>query len=167
VEGSGYKPAAICRRGHVASTDIHWSPERASNRCGACGAEILRACPNPECGRPIRGDYYVPGVIGAGSEYTAPDFCEDCGHPFPWLSRQGRIYLLQDMLDREEIDPAARLEAQEQLEALTNPDLDENEQRRRWERFKRAAPELWESSGAQRILESLASASIRAALGLP
>lgn len=167
MERSYYGSAAICRRGHVATSDFGLSPERASNRCRVCGAEIIRACPNQDCQRPIRGAYHIPGVIGLGEEYSPPDFCEDCGEPFPWLSRQGRIFLLQDMLDREEIDPAARLEAQEQLEALTNPDLDEDEQRRRWERFKRAAPELWASSGAQRILESLASSSIRAALGLP
>ena len=165
VEGSGYRPAAICRRGHVASTDTQLSPELASNRCRTCGAEILRAC--PECQQPIRGRYFVPGYIGAREEYKPPDFCEDCGAPFPWLSRQGLIFRLQDLLDGQDIDAAARLEAQEQLEALTNPDLDDDEQRRRWERFKRAAPGLWESSGAQRILESLVSASIRASLGLP
>jgi hypothetical protein len=86
---------------------------------------------------PIRGSYYVLGVIPVSPEYNPPDFCEDCGAPFRWLSRQGGIYLLQDMLDREDIDPA-RLEAHEQLEALTNPDLDEDEQRRRCERFKRS-----------------------------
>jgi hypothetical protein len=73
---------------------------------------------------------------------------------------------LQNMLDREDLGPANRLEAQEQLEVLTNPDLDEDEQRRRWERFKRAAPGVWESSGAQRILESVVSAGIKATLGL-
>jgi hypothetical protein len=163
VEG-GYRPAAICRRGHVASTDTELSPELASNRCGECGAEIIRSC--PECDHFIRGRYRVPGVIGFGGEYKPPDFCEDCGAPFPWLSRQGRIYLLQDMLDSEELDPADKLEAAEQLQALTNPDLDVEEQLQRWERFKHAAPALWERSGAQRILESVVSASIKAGLGL-
>jgi hypothetical protein len=113
VEASGYRPAAICRRGHVASTDIQLSPQLASSMCGTCGAEILRAC--PECNNMIRGRYYVPAVIGVGYEYSPPDFCEDCGAPFPWLSRQGRIYLLENMLDEEAIDGASRLEVQEQL----------------------------------------------------
>jgi hypothetical protein len=50
----------------------------------------------------IRGRYYVPGVIGVGHEYHPPDFCEDCGAPFPWLSRQGRIYHHENMLDKED-----------------------------------------------------------------
>lgn len=70
------------------------------------------------------------------------------------------------MLDEEQLDPAARLEAQEQLEALTNPDLDEEEQTRRWRRFKELAPDLWEKSGARTIFESVISAGVRAGLGI-
>jgi hypothetical protein len=107
-----------------------------------------------------------PGVLGVGYEYSPPDFCEDCGAPFPWLSRQGRIYLLENMLDEEALDGANRLEVQEQLEALTNPDLEEAEQERRWRRVKTLAPGFWEKSGAQKILETVVSAAIKAQLGL-
>jgi hypothetical protein len=148
VEASGYRPAAICRRGHVASTDIQLSPELASTKCGTCGAKIPRAC--PECNNSIRGRYYVPGVLGVGYEYSPLDFCEDCGAPFPWLSRQGRIYLLENMLDEEAIDGASRLEAQEQLEALANPDLEEAEQERRWRRVKTLAPGFFGRRAAPR-----------------
>lgn len=94
VEASGYRPAAICRRGHVASTDIQLSPELASTKCGTCGAKILPAC--PECNNSIRGRYYVPGVLGVGYEYSPPDFFEDCGAPFPLAQPSG-----QDLPPRE------------------------------------------------------------------
>lgn len=95
-----------------------------------------------------------------------PDFCEDCGAPFPWLSRQGRIYLLENMLDKEDIDGATRLAVQEQLEALVNPDLEEAEEERHWQRVKALVPGSWEKSGAQKILETVVSAAIKAQLGL-
>jgi hypothetical protein len=69
----------------------------------------------------------------------------------------GSDYLLQDMLDDEALDPAVELEVREQLEALTDPELSEEEQRERWERVKDLAPSLWEKSGAQKILESVAA----------
>jgi len=47
-----------------------------------------------------------------------------------WTAR-GRIYELQNRLDDEELDSATELVVREQLEALTNPDLDEAEQVRR------------------------------------
>lgn len=115
----------------------------------------------------IRGSYIVPGVIGIGSEYTAPDFCADCGHPFPWASRQARIYELMNILDEERLDPAAELAVREQLEALVNPDLDDAEQETRWTRVRRLAPTLWEKSGVQAIVTSLVLAEARAKLGLP
>jgi hypothetical protein len=96
----------------------------------------------------------------------APDFCDNCGAPHPWLSRAGRIYLLQNLLDSERLDPATELEVREQLEALTNPELDEEEQRERWERVRKLAPAFWEKSGARTILETVVSAGIKAALGL-
>ena len=70
------------------------------------------------------------------------------------------------MLDDEDLDPATELSVREQLEALRDPDLSEDEQRKRWERVKSAAPGLWEKSGARAILESVVSTAIRQQLGL-
>jgi hypothetical protein len=155
-----YTSAAVCRRGHPARIAIEYAEEPIAQRCDTCGAEVLTAC--PECGQRIRGGFV--GVIGGG--YIPPDFCDRCGAPFPWLSRQGLIYQLQDMLDEEKLDPATRLEVREQLDALTDPELDEKEQLRRWSRIKRQAPGLWEKTGAQRILVSVVSAAIKHQLGL-
>jgi hypothetical protein len=53
----------------------------------------------------------------------------------------------------------------EQLEALVSPDLEDREVVRRWERVKKQAPEFWERSGVQRILESVVSAAVKSELG--
>jgi hypothetical protein len=108
----------------------------------------------------------VEGVISLGDEYKPPDFCDDCGSPLPWVSRQGRIFELMNLLDEEELDSAAQLEVREQLEALTSPDLDDAEITRRWKRIKTRAPGLWEQSGARSIMESLVSAAIKSQIGL-
>jgi hypothetical protein len=100
------------------------------------------------------------------TEYSPPDFCDQCSAPFPWVSRQGRIYELMNLLEEEELDPATQLDVREQLEALSNPDIDEREAERRWRRVKNAAPGLWEKSGAQRILETVVAAAIKAQLGV-
>jgi hypothetical protein len=163
VESGFYRPAAICRRGHVITTNA----QSALNapRCATCGGETLTNCPS--CGNQIRGRYVVPGVIGIGLEYEPPDFCADCGDPFPWASRQARIYELMNLLDNEHLDPAAELAVREQLEALADVDLDEEEQEGRWSRIRRLAPTLWEQSGAQQIITTLVLAEARARLGLP
>jgi hypothetical protein len=120
-----------------------------------CGAEVLTAC--EECGSRIRGN-----PAGMWGDYTPPDFCDVCGTPHPWLSRQGRIYQLQDILDDAEIEPAEKLRAREQLEALTDPDLDEETQAERWARFRRAAPSVWGGEAAQRIITTVLTAGTRA-----
>jgi hypothetical protein len=152
-----YQPAAICRRGHVQTSDIQFGGY--GERCTRCGAEVILKC--DACGTRIRGDYYVPGAIG-GSGYKPPDFCDHCGAAHPWVSRQGRIYELQNRLDNEELDPADQLMAREQLEALLSSDLDDDEQRRRWSRVKKLAPQLWESS--QPLINTLVSAAIQGKL---
>jgi hypothetical protein len=105
--------------------------------------------------------YVIPG-FGAASKYERPNFCDECGAPFPWVDRQGRIYELQNRLDNEELDPADALAVQEQLEALASTDLDEDEQRKRWGRVKKLAPQLWESS--QPLLNTLVAAAIQGKL---
>ena len=44
--------AAVCRRGHVASSYVGSSP--LPIRCEECGAAVLREC--PACGVALRGD---------------------------------------------------------------------------------------------------------------
>lgn len=164
-ERSYYHAAAICKRGHV---ETPWLSEdrEVPGRCGECGAPILTAC--PACGHRIRGKLEVPGVVDLTGQYDRPRFCDnaECGAPFPWVDRQGRIYELENLLDEENLDPADELTVREQLDALAELDPDDDEARRRWQRVREKAPGLWEKSGARSILESVVSASIKGGLGL-
>jgi hypothetical protein len=160
---SHYRPAAICKRGHTQTQDLTLG--EVGERCPTCGAKVLTGC--PKCRTRIRGYYHVSGVISFTGDYAPPRFCDSCGAPFPWLDRQGRIFELENMLDDEDLDDASELAVREQLRALADPDLDEDEERKRWERVKRYAPGLWEKSGGRAILETVVSAAIRGQLGLP
>jgi len=153
-----YRPAAICKRGHVISGAIEPGTEIQS-RCHRCGAPVLTAC--AKCSHRLRGR-----AQNVGGNLTVPEFCDSCGAPHPWLSREGRIYLLQNLLDDEELDPATALEVREQLDALRDSSLSTDDQRKRWEKVKQLAPGFWEKSGARTILETVVSAGIKTALGL-
>jgi len=80
---------------------------------------------------------------------------------------EARIYELQNRLDDEELDPATELLVREQLEALTNPDLDELEQVKRWQRIKNAAPDFLLKAATSPIVTSLVTAEAKKQLGLP
>lgn len=153
----GYQSAAICRRGHTQAAALEYRAEGdVGERCAKCGAKVITVCES--CGHRIRGDYYLPGVIG-GPSYKPPQFCDKCGAAHPWVGRQGRIYELQNRLENEDLDPADELTVREQLEALLSDDLDEAEQQQRWARIKRVAPKFWESS--QPLITTVVSAAIQ------
>lgn len=58
------------------------SPEFRQNNCEQCGAETIIQC--QEFGTNIEGDYKVEGFIATGSSTEIPDFCHECGEPYPW-----------------------------------------------------------------------------------
>jgi hypothetical protein len=155
---AGYQPAAVCRRGHVQTGNVNFG--EYGEKCPTCGAKVIVQCES--CGHRIRGRYHSPGVIALGDEYRPPDFCDKCGGAHPWVSRQGRIYELQNRLEAEDLDPADELVVREQLDALMSTDLDDDEQRKRWERVKKMAPQLWESS--QPLITTLVSAAVQGKL---
>jgi hypothetical protein len=124
-----------------------------------CGAAILTNC--EKCGAVIPGELVGELIF----DWEPPQFCLECSRPFPWLDRAGRVYLLENMLDREELDEATRFEVREELVALAAPDVDEAEQVRRWSKVKALAPGLWQSG--QRILVEIVTAEAKAKLGLP
>jgi hypothetical protein len=161
VTFSEYKQAAICKRGHVETSNIERRP--INERCAECGARILTQCPS--CNFRIRGYHLIPGVVHGS--YTKPDFCDHCGAAFPWVDRKGRIYELQNRLDDEALDSGTELLVREQLEALINPDLDEADQVKRWGRIKTAAPEFLLRAATNPIVTSLLTAEAKKQLGLP
>ena len=155
---SYYTSAAVCRRGHVATGNIEGTQIEA--RCPKCGAHVLVAC--PACSARIRGWHVVPGVIG-GAPYRPPNFCDHCGSPHPWASRQARLWELENLLEGEEISDADRLTIREQIEELQNPNLDDQEQAERWSRIRKAAGAF--KGPALAIFESVTTAAIKAHMG--
>lgn len=157
--GSYYTEAAVCRRGHVATGNTEENEVPA--RCSKCGAQVVTLCGS--CGSRIRGWHVVPGVIG-GAPYKPPDFCDNCGSPHPWANRQARLWELENLLDDEEISDADRLTIREQIEALQNPDLGDEEQAERWTRIRKAAGAF--RGPALSIFESVTTAAIKAHMNL-
>lgn len=76
-----YDTQQICLSGHQITVSYHRYPQHRRKRCPDCGAETMHAC--SECGTEIPGNYEVTGVIAPASA-SIPNFCENCGEPFPW-----------------------------------------------------------------------------------
>ncbi|MGN9809926.1 DUF2321 domain-containing protein [Micromonospora sp. BQ11] len=162
-----YRAASVCRRGHAHSSNLS-EPLADPGRCPECGADILTACRH--CGLRIRGTsrsrVLRPG-ISLSPDYSPPSFCDGCGDPHPWASRQARIFQLENLLDEEDIDEAARLVVTEhlrQLQELT-PDDDPEREQGLWKSVSRHAPGLFAGAGKQ-ILTSVIDLTTRRAIGM-
>lgn len=184
------KSAAVCKRGHLISVSVVdaanrlvmetgatvaglsvWSPDvpmsprprpgatEVPRFCGDCAAPVITAC--GECGRPIPAPDLLAGV------YEANVFCEGCGQPFPWASREQRIGALLNLLDFEDaLTQADRLEVIEAIAVLSVPDEPEEHQRQiaAGETIKRLAPKAWRA--AQPVLIVTLPVLVQKALGV-
>ena len=158
----GLQAAVVCRRGHVRTSNLTESPADLGF-CTECGAEILDRCPC--CRIRIRGRDWQPAGV-PDSSYTLPMFCDGCGEPFPWATRQQRIYQLENLLDEEDIDEPTRLLVQEDLQQIrTSADPDDCQQLEAWQRIKTRAPGLF-AGAAWKISETLLTAFLKDKLGL-
>lgn len=101
------------------------------------------------------------------ANYSPPSFCDGCGAPHPWASRQARIFELENLLDEEDIDEAARLVVTENLRQLQelDPDEDPDREQRLWKSIRRHAPGLFAGPGKQ-ILTTVVDIYTRRALGI-
>lgn len=159
----GYGEAAVCRRGHVASSDLRIdNPD--GPKCPKCGAALLTTCPT--CHERIRGEYFVAGVISV-SAWSPSDFCDRCGAAFPWASWQARVWALENMLDEEHLDEPTRLRVRKLLESVrADGETFELEQEKKvWSRIK----ELWPTVAgkAWTVAAPLITAEAKQHLGLP
>lgn len=68
----------ICQQGHV-------QDKQGRKFCPQCGQAVYAQC--PACGHDIPGAHTI-GSVFAASDKPAPDFCTDCGQPFPWRDAQ-------------------------------------------------------------------------------
>ena len=156
-----YHPALVCRRGHVESWWGSLLTAEPSKRCPERGSVILTGC--PACGHRIRG-----GPI-SGYEHPdhPPEFCDDCGTPFPWASRRARIYELENRLDEDEtLDDATRLRIRDTLEQLAeDEDPDPATEKERWSRVKKLWPSV--ATTGQGVLATILTAELKQHMGLP
>ena len=170
-DGSYHLGSAICRRGHVeteylrpgASGTVRRSGAGVAQNCPKCGATVLTACPN--CDLRIRGDYFVPGVIGV-STASRPSFCDGCGSAFPWATQEERIFELENLLDEEDIEEADRVVIQDQLRRLSDAELTEKDERQAWSVIGRRAGAARKSPSVARVLEGLVTAAVRHQLNI-
>lgn len=156
--------AAVCERGHVATALLELrDPEDVPKWCPTCGALVHKECLN--CNQAIRGDN--SGVIGAHWE---PDsFCRNCGHPFPWASREAIVYHLENQLkEQPDLSQGDRRALLEQLQALRESPASADVTRRQvraLEALKKAAPAAWQVMLP--VAQALLTAEARRQLGLP
>lgn len=96
--------AQICLNGHVITEMAGDHPEYRKEFCTECGEKTITSCQN--CNTNIKGYHRVSGVIGIFDDYDKPKYCEKCGKPFPWTSRQldaaKELIDLTDNLNSEE-----------------------------------------------------------------
>ncbi len=75
----------VCMKGHVITDALKASPSRAKSHCPECGQKTTSAC--PACGKDIPGTMHFEGAV-TGPLTTAPEYCDNCGEPFPWTAAQ-------------------------------------------------------------------------------
>lgn len=75
---TSYHGASICKNGHIVSK----YDSNSQKYCSKCGAEIVSSCSH--CSQPIRGLFVSEIAIIGRRPYTRPDYCYNCGKPYPW-----------------------------------------------------------------------------------
>lgn len=53
--------------------------------CSFCGEKTYSACPH--CGSPIRGLKELDFVFVGQRPYSRPNYCYECGKPYPWTEK--------------------------------------------------------------------------------
>lgn len=104
--------ALVCLNGHQINEGYYDHREFNVAFCSKCGAETIHEC--LECQSDIRG-YYRDFIIPT-SHNAPPDYCHNCGKPYPWT--RDRIEAAKQLL--QELD-----ELEDDRQKLTDslPDL--------------------------------------------
>lgn len=87
---TAYYGAQICLNGHVISSYDCNEPKF----CPKCGAETISNCPN--CNSSIRGKANMTGIVDC-TPYTPPNYCADCGKPYPWM--KSKLESIQELIE--------------------------------------------------------------------
>ena len=169
MASEGYYGAAVCRRGHKITALIEPAQGRAEpipERCSECGAKVLTSCPH--CNARLKG-YPIGGPVVIGATWERSDFCDACGFPFPWASREAIAYHIENLLDEQpDLSDGDRRILEEQLKALREPPSDAASEKRQLAALKalqKLAPKAWELAAP--VLQAFLSAEMKRAAGLP
>lgn len=154
-EKSRFDTPLIWLNGHVATSSLEASPEVSAKFCQECGSETISTC--PACSASIRGYHDIPGWIGG--EYDRPNYCHNCGKPYPWTA--GKLRAAKELTDQSnELSSSEKVQLKEGIDQIVR---DTPEGRVRALRTK----SLIEKSGKQAasmfrdILVDIASESIK------
>lgn len=80
-----YDIMQVCRRwGHQITAIYNRGSQHRQEFCDHCGSKTTYECDS--CNTPIRGYYWVEGVIG-GISPGVPLNCHKCGSGYPWRTR--------------------------------------------------------------------------------
>lgn len=85
VNKTYYDSALICLNGHIVNDSTNECKEKNSNYCTLCGEDTISVC--DKCKAIIRGTLFTNERPFESIE-TAPNFCFQCGNPFPWLVKK-------------------------------------------------------------------------------
>ena len=156
-----YTTALICEKGHVTSLD--YGPTAPQEPyCKECGAKTLSAC--PKCDSPIHGQYFIPGEIDLMGGYSAPNYCQACGTPYPWTQAR-RFALTEIIAEMQHLSAEDRAKLVERLPdlAAVTPQT-EGAILRMQRALQKAAPGVAEA--ARRLLIQYATEEAKKRLGL-
>lgn len=121
-----YDTLQVCLNGHSITDRYYDSSHRRQDYCNKCGAKTIIEC--QECGEEIEGDRLDSSVLIVSTK-SAPDYCENCGTPFPWTQKPDEDELIgvheaieqgetEDIEFKEEIDSIRDIS--KELVALAN-----------------------------------------------
>lgn len=79
---SSFDYQQICINGHRITSNYNRFPNLRKKFCDKCGQKTIYQCPN--CQNPIKGDLITDIIVISDYEEPIPDFCYECGKPFPW-----------------------------------------------------------------------------------
>lgn len=89
---NNYNGASICINGHVLSK----YEANLQKYCSTCGKEVISSCPH--CRASIHGLLVLDFAYIGNRPYNRPDYCHNCGKPYPWTEAalQNAILLIQE-----------------------------------------------------------------------
>ena len=109
-----YDTKQVCLNGHHITDRFYDSPHRRQDHCDKRGAETIIECQN--CGEEMEGDRLDGNVVVIGFGPSIPDYCDDCGAPFPWTQQPDKEELIE-ITEAINEGESERIEFKEELDS--------------------------------------------------